>query len=85
MKNYVLLTKKQHDSLFDMVKGEGFNVDKINDKFRISSEESVKWMFRRVEERDKEGTPRIEFWRYLCNVKDLPDTSTMVRQCWILL
>lgn len=87
MRDSIVLTKKQFDALFVVVKKGGFVIKKLpKDQFLLSSQDNVKWMFRRIAKNDDDyGKQRIELWRYKTKGTIDVDTSMMVMHCFICI
>jgi len=80
MSNSIELTKTQHDNLFLMMVKDGFLIKKLpNDKFLISSNEIVNWMFKKVTKTGNEGIIGIEMWRHPCHSNNPPRKVMLMR------
>lgn len=84
MTRSIELTPSEYKNLRTMMKLTDFTVkEQDNGKYLLSSDENVKWWFRRIYKDDIDKTKAgVELWRYLCN-KEI-DETTMVCQCTTL-
>lgn len=84
----IVLTKRQHDDLFRMLKNDGFSIKNINeDKYQVEAlpeEDYWSWRFKRGVKNEHGKNPLIGLYRYMGSDGDTPNTSKRNMQCGVV-